>query len=691
MATNNLGPDVNPCDPVTASDFNNVRLVLKGDFVPHNNPNGDVDACGGNIGTAVLPWDNGYFCSNVFVDGKRVLLEGTDDQNCVNSGETVTTSDAPCYIRPDGTTNELTLRSTLTPLELTINGDGVTYNADIVVNALTTGPSTNNTCDVDDVTLTGQPSSKLIGEYRSTLTIDNAGTEITDRIGQFAPFLNGSEIMWMYIKSATELTNGFRGFFYDSSCLPIGREVLSDNDTLTLLQGGWVFAQNDSATVDVSYLTPIYDFVEPPSPDIGQYWLDLGARQWKRFGGGGFVNENRTLVGVVALNATAAIGARSEDFCNQYNALNTISPVLLDDTTVTTEDQRQTISVYGNKITWQDYPTQWNITTDIESGQSQTPDTLYYLYISQDGQNVISDIAPYTRPILRGSYHPYNSWRCAGVTYNDASDNLIGANVCEAPSGTSATKQEFLTDGAWIKPAGATMVLVTGWGGGGGGARESSGINAGSGGGGGAYKEARLCPSTLPDFALVTVGVGGAGGDGDDSSGADGTDSLVGSFFAAYGGQGGSPATSFGGISGGWGAGMVAGFGGPVTGFESINVGGGAGGIGSSSGTDAFPGGAAGNIYAGGGGGGGNASAAGTNTRGVGGNAMYGGAGGGGGSDTGGGASGGISVYGGNGGQGVTGGGAAGDGGFPAGGGGGAETGDGGAGGNGKIIIYTFF
>jgi hypothetical protein len=53
--------------------------------------------------------------------------------------------------------------------------------------------------------------------------------------------------------------------------------------------------------------------------------------------------------------------------------------------------------------------------------------TMYYLYVTDKGETVISDISPYFRSDLFGEYHPHNPWRCVGLAYNDASSDISGA------------------------------------------------------------------------------------------------------------------------------------------------------------------------------------------------------------------------------------------------------------------------
>lgn len=82
------------------------------------------------------------------------------------------------------------------------------------------------------------------------------------------------------------------------------------------------------------------------------------------------------------------------------------------------------VSVYGEKVDIDYTKTSWNITTDLETGQTEAISTYYYAYISGDGEPILSNIKPYLRNDLKGYYHPYHTWRCLGEVYNDASNNF---------------------------------------------------------------------------------------------------------------------------------------------------------------------------------------------------------------------------------------------------------------------------
>lgn len=432
MGTNTL-TDKSPGDVVLSSDPNSIHQATSGDFVPRD-PVGTSHApldLGGNLGTALFRWDS-LFIKSIDIDGK--LVDDTllvSDRNVTISSTTRTTSALPDFIRADGAILEFTLLAGgLNPdLVMNINGSQVSYSADIVESGLTAAPAINNTCLVDDTSLSGTPDSRYAGEDGGSITIDTAGTEITSRIGQYCAFQNGatSDYFIAYIESATSLTNVFRGFFFDSSGNPSVRQPLSDNDTLTLMNLGWVFAFDAPASLDVSYRSPIYSYDAPASPAVGDYWYDLNNEEWNRWGGSSWSPNGTTLLGLIVNNTTACVASRCFDPRAFYKSDNNISlEKESDDIVRTVSPFNSSVNVYGREIDFKFDHIRWEMPTDLESPQIELPDTTYYVYITEDGDKLLSDIRPYQRRDLEGDYHPYESWRSVGSVKNDASSNFTG-------------------------------------------------------------------------------------------------------------------------------------------------------------------------------------------------------------------------------------------------------------------------
>ena len=417
---------------------NDIRNAMRVDFVGRNST-GAVEA-GQSLGTAAIPWGT-MFANQVNIDGKVIDFSsiggGIDTGNVVVSGRTRTTSGQPDFLRAAGAAGgaNFDLLATDTDFIFTANSSSATIIADVNISGLTVAPAANNTCLVNNAAYTGQLYTKYEGEDGTSIVIDAAGTEITDRIGQYVALKGTNEIMLAFVESATELRNIFRGNFFDSSGNPIVREVLSDNDTLTILSLGWIFAQNNGTTFDVSYRSPYMQFDEPAG-NADDYWFDTAASVWKRHDGSDWVIVNRTLIGVCVIDGSDCIATRSIDFGKAFNEFMDIEIVLKSDTEVRTKNTRTSVSVYSTLVSFSNDPAIFDITQHLETGVTEAADTLYHLYVSTAGQLIISDEKPYDRRgDLRGSYHPYNNWRFVGTVFNDVSSNFSSVD--------SVTLQDF--------------------------------------------------------------------------------------------------------------------------------------------------------------------------------------------------------------------------------------------------------
>jgi hypothetical protein len=737
MGTTNISAVKSSGDVQDESWYNDFRSALIGAVVGRN-PSTGVVASGQDIGSAVTPW-GALYATSLVIGGSTVDLGNlTGAENAILSGQTVSTSIRPDFLRAAGSAATVTVEGASTSLVLNIDGTSTTIAADLAETSLTVAPSSNNTALVDDTALTGQESSKWQGEDGTIITIDTVGTEISNRVGQYAVFKTSTEYLLAYIESATELSNVYRGYFLNSSGAPIERVALTNNDTLTIMSGGWVFVEDDSLTVDVTYTSPIYSVTEPSSPATGDYWFDLVAGKWKRYGGSAFAEVNRIPIGIAVVDETNCIASRSFDLNKVFNSDNPISSKYISTTVLAAKDFDFDISVYGIAVNSRSSKLEWDIATDLETGVSEGASTTYFAYITETGKAVLSDKKPYDlRGTLKGWYHPYNSWRAIGYIFNDgssdfeattlfnyyaenvlnmseqgisniraqdgltpASDKLFyftsaiagalttltsfartllddsSASAMRDTLGVQNNSQTFTASGTWTKPASGTFAKIQVWGGGGGGSG-STGFGA-TGGGGGSYKEMTVLLSSLGSTEAVTVGAGGAGGS-TGAKGGNGGISSVGSHVTSYGGVGGNytaPNAIIAGVAGG--------------GVQSTSAAGSqfndmSDGVEYMEGTGAKAGSAEvgfSGVMLGGGSGGGLTS---SSLASAGGGSVYGGGGG-----TGGGANplaGGVSTFGGNGGAN---GGAGGAGSAPSGGGGAGVGGAGGAGGRGEVRVFVW-
>lgn len=421
MGSNNLS---NRADGqvITESFFNDIHQAMNGDFVGRNSSGAPTSAQ--NLGTASVPWGVARLGSLILNGSSVDPSQITSPQNRIISGKTRTTSIKTDFIRASGAGLTATISATATNLVVDINGVSYTVATDIAMTSLTAAPSSNNTCLVNDTLMSSDYFAGETDAQIQSITIDTVGSEISALVGQWITLKTSTEYMFGYLESATKFTNVFRGFFIDSSGNPIHRVALSDNDTLTLMKTGWVFVDDDAATYSVSYTTPVWNFTAPSTPATNDYWYDMNGQTWKRYSGSAFEIIGRTLIGLVVMDSTNCVASRSLD---AY-----FKPVKNEDTEVevySTEIVQvkngiNKISVWGYDYLFQFAKPNWNITTDRDTGVSESNSTLYYLYLKHNGDTVISDKKPHERFDLGGKFHPFESWLYIASAFNDASGNL---------------------------------------------------------------------------------------------------------------------------------------------------------------------------------------------------------------------------------------------------------------------------
>ena len=478
MGTNTLTTRVSG-DTITTSFFNDFNTALEGDFVGRNSAG--IPTSNQNIGTVALPWGTCRI-TNLIVNGATIdTTKILAPVNRVVSGQVRTTSNQAQFIWPKGSNNSFDLKATTTNLVLDINGVSVSFVADQNKASLTLAPSSQNTALVNNILAIGQWDTRLWGEEWcfKTIAMDTAGTGITALIGKWASFKivhgGNTEYFLAFVNSATELTKCLRGYFYNSAGAPINRIAIYDNDVITLMSTAWIFATNDGSTLDVTYNNPIWNYVAPTGPATGDYWYDLANNLWKRYDGASWISINRVFIGMAIIDTANCVGARSVDFYRTADNQNTVDLEISTTEIIKATKLNQNVSIYGNLLEFKNTLASWNITTQLATSTemynaTEQASTVYWLYISDIGQCIISDITPYYRGDLKGWYHPHNTWRAVGLAYNNASNNFIQAggietnktDICYDSPGTfpaTDTKIRYFTTA--IRLLGASFIGTT--------------------------------------------------------------------------------------------------------------------------------------------------------------------------------------------------------------------------------------
>lgn len=443
MATNTL-TDRSTGQVILATFFNDLHDALKGDFVGRNSGSGAAES-GKNLGTNALPWGTLY-ATSLNINGSSLDTSSfTAPANRIVSGATRSGSNQPKFLTPNGAAASFTVDGTTTNLVLDINGATATVSTDITKSSLTVGPSTTATAIVNDADAADQTETRIWGEYgaeKETITVASMGAEFQAFIGEYQIIQiagTSTEYALAYIKSTTELTDIYRGWFFNSSGAPVQRAAFSNSDVITVLSTGWVFVENDGTTVDVSYKTPIRSFTSPNSPATGDYWYDMTNDTWKRYDGASWQIINRTLVGAVGIDSSNCVCARSFDFFKNFKADNTAELEVSTTEIVKMKNKSCKVNVYGTERIFDFNQESWNITTDLASSAeiynaSEQASTDYYLYLADTGDTVITDVEPQWRPDLKGWYNPHNTWRCVGVCFNSSGSDIVLAGSADFES-----------------------------------------------------------------------------------------------------------------------------------------------------------------------------------------------------------------------------------------------------------------
>lgn len=347
----------------------------------------------------------------------------------------------PMFLQADGVSPTVRLKANDTSLIGVIENEVVEFDLDLQATDLVVAPTSDNTCLVNRVSLAGEPYSKFYGEGDFALPIDNIGAEIALRNGKTCAFKVQHASSFEYFLAEVDLTNnvlknGSRGFFFNELDTVLPRIPIFDNDVITLLNIGYVFAVNSTPRVlEVTYDTPIVSYDEPSGAD---YWFDLSVNKWKKKSGSSFVEIKAIYLGKVILDSESAVAARSVDLFRPFDSLNTIQLSRVDAEKVCSKLDNSKVSVYGKTFTYSSLSHVWRMATDRDDGVTEAASTTYFFYLTKDGNQVISDVAPQDRyHDLRGAYHPSKPWRCVGQVFNDIASDFnpqVASEYKETPA-----------------------------------------------------------------------------------------------------------------------------------------------------------------------------------------------------------------------------------------------------------------
>ena len=401
------------------------------------------------------PNDLWYEAPSLSMSQINTLL-GTASPNRLISGRTRSSSIQPMHIIPNGSSVGITVKCSVTPFVVAINGTQYSFNADITANGFSQPPATNNTAALtnsspgtggngtfDFNVYDASEQTKNYGDFLASfnfqsgnflstddgpladnkMLVSSMGSSISSLIGTYQAFSyvhsSGTKEYFIgFILDSTHIAKCFRGYFFDSSDNPIVPQAMTSTDTVTLMQLTWLYLST-TGTVAASYTSPRYSVSAPTSPAVGDYWYDLINQTWKTYNGASWAVSNSILIGVCIQDGTNTIAARSFDTYRSYSSDSSISVSNYSTTEWRSEIPINKVNLYGTTFRFDKDFIRWN-TSNMDTGLTLTSGVTYFLYLSETGASVVSNIPPHRRWDLGGYYHPSNPWRCFGMVFGAA-------------------------------------------------------------------------------------------------------------------------------------------------------------------------------------------------------------------------------------------------------------------------------
>lgn len=401
---------------VEADDVNQYRNAFIGDLVPRNAAGAAEDEQA-SLGTASLQFSNLYISGQI-VQGGSVL----DFTQLVGEGHRILSGEAsnsgyPEFLTFIGSTTTGRIFASNTDLVAVINTASVTLSSNIDITGLSVAPSSNNTCLINDASLSGLAATKVFGERGEPLTVDSIGSEISSLNGTVQAFKKGSEYFFAYIDSSNN-----RLFPFKRGIASSDREALSDNDTITLLQANYIFLDADGLN---TYTTTLYPTFEPsdPSGTTNQWYFDTTNKRWRRYSGS-WANINAHFLGTVISDDTACVAADPADFSLSWGSQNEGQLYKVDDSKIRVDVKAINVAGVNHIDNKYGQVIDLSVSGDRESGVTESSSTRYYIYADKNLKFRFSDKAPRPFDSRLGQYHPSEYWRYVGYVDNDSSSNL---------------------------------------------------------------------------------------------------------------------------------------------------------------------------------------------------------------------------------------------------------------------------
>ena len=290
--------------------------------------------------------------------------------------------------------------------------------------------------------------------HHGLITMADAGSLITNKIGKYATFFNSDNNINKYIfglvESSTRLTNCIHGYISQSTTNLAGGDNYDPYASLLAINSSWYIkttlwviyertiapvppATEGSGIFRVIKNGPTYG-ATPPTVGVsaGDWWVRTIDNTWheRNAGDTAWVEKRVVHLGWILVDLTGTIiGARCAPFSRRYSNENNCQIERVSNDVFRTTQPRWRTNVnghlfeYKHEVTWDK-----TIPAHVEAGVLSS-DKWVGLYIKDDGEPIIGDIGFFDR-LTKSFRHRKESWRQLGKAWLDSSSNFsLGDNL----------------------------------------------------------------------------------------------------------------------------------------------------------------------------------------------------------------------------------------------------------------------
>ncbi|MBF0300831.1 MAG: hypothetical protein HQK51_19130 [Oligoflexia bacterium] len=400
---------------IKPSYWNQIIYSLLGDLVGRDS-SGEI-AKGQRLGTPDTPWNELWVEKIILKNNLLDPHQKEKTKQVVYSGYTSTNSNRSDFMQI--TENGIMIKGT-PPLFYSINGiDDKTLDKDLLIDmkyTITAEERTSRECTIFNIYYQGGQWTEYEGEDGTTLELIDVGDKIKESVNQLVSLAieenttgEWGEILTGWLKVKNEhyyLEEVKRGIF---NCK---RKKLFQKHKAVMLNLCSIFLSDKQQAI-TSLSTPLWSISKPSSSPPPLYWFDLVNGNWNMANNDGLYTPIEIIfIGFAVFDFNKCLYCRSVDFSAAFSDKNDCD-LLIENNKIISTKHNIAVSVYGQMLKF--------INQRIEFIKEKTlaPTSLYFLYISDKMQTIITHEKPYREDFMNGFYHPKEAWRCLGEVYTN--------------------------------------------------------------------------------------------------------------------------------------------------------------------------------------------------------------------------------------------------------------------------------